>query len=132
MILKKFGFVECDYTKTLDSFSGGERTKIAFIKLLISKPDLLVLDEPTNHLDIEAIEWLEDYLKNYKKAFVIVSHDREFINKVANTVYEIEYNTMTKYSGNYNDYLKEREMNYKTLEKAPLSHILQLSKTQLR
>ena len=64
------------------SFSGGERTKIAFVKLLLSKPDLLLLDEPTNHLDIEAIEWLEYYLKSYKKAFVIVSHDREFIQVI--------------------------------------------------
>ena len=116
-ILKKFGFTINDLNKSIKEFSGGEKTKIAFIKLLLSKPDLLILDEPTNHLDIEAIEWLEEYLKSYKKAFIVVSHDREFINKVANTVYEIEYKTITKYSGNYNDYLKQKEINYKSLEK---------------
>lgn len=117
LVLKKFGFgVNCLFKK-MNEFSGGERTKIAFIKLLLSKPDLLLLDEPTNHLDLEAIEWLEDYLKSYKKAFIVVSHDREFINKVAKIVYEIEYNTLTKYSGNYNDYLIEKETRYKSLEK---------------
>ena len=116
-VLKRFGFNQNALLKPIKEFSGGERTKISFIKLLLSKPDLLILDEPTNHLDIDAIEWLEDYLKSYKKAFIIVSHDREFINKVAKNVYEIEYNTLTKYSGNYNDYLKEKETRYRTLEK---------------
>ena len=116
-VLKKFGFNQDSFNKPISSFSGGERTKIAFVKLLLSKPDLLLLDEPTNHLDIEAIEWLEFYLKSYKKAFIIVSHDREFINKVADTVYEIEHKQLYKYTGNYNDYLKQKETNYKTLEK---------------
>ena len=113
-VLKKFGFTPDMFTKKIGEFSGGERTKIAFVKLLLSKPDLLLLDEPTNHLDIEAIEWLEEYLKAYKKAFIVVSHDREFINKIAKNVYEIEYNTITKYSGNYNDYLIEKEIRYKS------------------
>lgn len=116
-VLKKFGFNSNDLSKKINEFSGGERTKIAFIKLLLSKPDLLLLDEPTNHLDVEAIEWLEDYLKNYKKAFIVVSHDREFINKVTKTIYEIEFNTITKYSGNYNDYLVQKETNYRSIEK---------------
>lgn len=116
-VLKKFGFEMDCFNKKLKEFSGGERSKIAFVKLLLSKPDLLLLDEPTNHLDIEAIEWLEEYLRVYKKAFIVVSHDREFINKVAKTVYEIEYNTITKYSGNYNDYLIQKETNYRSLEK---------------
>jgi len=116
-VLKKFGFEVSCFNKKLKEFSGGERSKIAFVKLLLSKPDLLLLDEPTNHLDIEAIDWLEEYLRTYKKAFIVVSHDREFINKVANIVYEIEYNTITKYSGNYNDYLVQKETNYKSLEK---------------
>lgn len=116
-VLKKFGFDNNCLNKKIKEFSGGERTKISFIKLLLSKPDLLLLDEPTNHLDIEAIEWLEEYLKAYKKAFIVVSHDREFINKVAKNVYEIEYNTINKYSGNYNDYLIEKETRYKSLEK---------------
>jgi len=116
-VLKKFGFNQDSFSKPISSFSGGERTKIAFVKLLLSKPDLLLLDEPTNHLDIEAIEWLEYYLKSYKKAFIVVSHDREFINKVADTVYEVEYKQLYKYSGNYDSYLKEKETRYKTLEK---------------
>jgi len=116
-VLKKFGFEQDSFNKPISSFSGGERTKIAFVKLLLSKPDLLLLDEPTNHLDIEAIEWLEYYLKNYKKAFIVVSHDREFINKVAETVYEVEYKNLYKYSGNYDNYLKQKETRYKTLEK---------------
>ena len=117
MVLKKFGFDNSCLAKSIGEFSGGERTKISFIKLLLSKPDLLLLDEPTNHLDIEAIEWLEEYLKNYKKAFIVVSHDREFINKVTKVIYEVEYNTLNKYVGNYNDYLKEKEIRYKSQEK---------------
>lgn len=116
-VLKKFGFYQDSFAKKIKEFSGGERTKIAFVKLLLSKPDLLLLDEPTNHLDIEAIEWLEEYLKSYKKAFIVVSHDREFINKIARTVYEIEYNTINKYSGNYSDYLIEKEIRYRSNQK---------------
>lgn len=92
--LKKFGFNDEDKKKRIDQFSGGQRTKIAFLKLLLSKPDILLLDEPTNHLDITAIEWLENYLKSYAKAVVIVSHDRMFLDKIVNKVYEIEYATM--------------------------------------
>ena len=99
--LKHFGFADEQKTRPLYEFSGGQRTKIAFLKLLLSKPEILLLDEPTNHLDIEAIEWLEEYLKEYKKAFVIVSHDRMFLDNVVNTVYEIEHGKTYKYVGNY-------------------------------
>lgn len=99
--IKGFGFTEKEKYKPLGEFSGGQRTKIAFLKLLLSKPDILLLDEPTNHLDISAVLWLEDYLKNYKKAFVVVSHDRMFLDNVADTVYEIEHGKTTKYAGNY-------------------------------
>lgn len=99
--LKHFGFTDEQKTRPLYEFSGGQRTKIAFLKLLLSKPEILLLDEPTNHLDIEAIEWLEEYLKEYKKAFVIVSHDRMFLDNVVNTVYEIEHGKTYKYVGNY-------------------------------
>ena len=129
-VLKKFGFEQDSFNKPISSFSGGERTKIAFVKLLLSKPDLLLLDEPTNHLDIEAIEWLEYYLKNYKKAFIVVSHDREFINKVANTVYEVEYCQLYKYTGNYDSYLKEKETRYKTLEKMYTEQQREISQTE--
>ncbi len=102
--IKKFGFSEEEKHRPLYEFSGGQRTKIAFLKLLLSKPDILLLDEPTNHLDIEAVQWLEEYLKKYKKAFVVVSHDRMFLDNVVNTVYEIEYGKTYKYSGNYSQF----------------------------
>lgn len=108
----KFGFSKDDMSKTLKEFSGGQRTKIAFIKLLLSKPDILLLDEPTNHLDITTIEWLESYLKNYPKAVVIVSHDRMFLNKIVDKVYEIEYGAITEYSGNYDFFEKQKRVNY--------------------
>ena len=110
--LLKNGFTENDFNKKISSFSGGEQTKISFIKLLLSKPDLLVLDEPTNHLDIEAILWLEEYLENYNNAFVVVSHDRMFINHVANKIYEIEYGEMILYNGNYEYYEEEKKKRY--------------------
>ena len=110
--ISKFGFSQEDKNKKISEFSGGQRTKIAFIKLLLSKPDILLLDEPTNHLDIVAIEWLENYLKSYPKAVVIVSHDRMFVNKIVNKIYEIEYGTMTKYSGDYEFFEKQKRINY--------------------
>jgi ATP-binding cassette subfamily F protein 3 len=84
--IKRFGFTSEEKAKPLSNFSGGQRTKIAFIKLLLSKPDILLLDEPTNHLDINAIEWLEEYLNEYKNSVVIVSHDREFLDKIVKAV----------------------------------------------
>ena len=110
--ISKFGFAKEDKFKKLSEFSGGQRTKIAFIKLLLSKPDILLLDEPTNHLDITTIEWLEQYLKNYPKAIVIVSHDRMFLNKIVDKIYEIEYGTITEYSGNYDFFEKQKRVNY--------------------
>ena len=110
--IKKFGFSKEDESKRIDQFSGGQRTKIAFLKLLLSKPDILLLDEPTNHLDIVAIEWLEEYLKNYNKAVVIVSHDRMFLDRIVNKVYEIEYASITEYSGNYSSFEVQKRQNY--------------------
>ena len=110
--IRKFGFSLEDFKKRVSEFSGGQKTKIALIRLILSKPDLLLLDEPTNHLDIETIEWLEMYLKNYPKAIVIVSHDRMFLDKIVNKVYEIEYGAMTQYSGNYTFYEKQKQINY--------------------
>ena len=110
--LTKFGFTKEEKEKKLSEFSGGQRTKISFLKLLLSKPDILILDEPTNHLDIEAIEWLEKYLSNYQKSIVVVSHDRMFLDKVVNKVYEIEYAALTKYNGNYSSYEIQKKMNY--------------------
>ena len=111
-VVRKFGFLDEDLNKKLSEFSGGQRTKIAFIKLLLSKPDLLLLDEPTNHLDIDTIEWLEGYLKTYPKACIIVSHDRMFINKIVDKIYEIEYGEMTLYSGDYDYYEEQKRVNY--------------------
>ena len=108
--IKKFGFTLEEKCKKLSEFSGGQRTKIAFLKLLLSKPDILLLDEPTNHLDIEAISWLEEYLKNYKKAFVVVSHDRMFLDNVANVTYEIEYGKTEKYFGNYTYFTAQKKI----------------------
>lgn len=110
--LRKFGFKDEDLEKKVSSFSGGEQTKIALLKLLLSKPSLLILDEPTNHLDIEAVSWLEEYLKNYKGAIVVVSHDRMFINNVATKIYEIEYGKTEVYHGNYSFYEIEKERRY--------------------
>ncbi len=106
--IKKFGFTEEQKHRALSEFSGGQRTKIAFLKLLLSKPDLLLLDEPTNHLDIEAVGWLEDYIKNYKKAVLIVSHDRMFLDNTVNEIYEIEHGKTTKYHGNYSCFVKAK------------------------
>ena len=110
--IKKFGFTEQDKNKKISEFSGGQKTKIAFLKLLLSKPDILLLDEPTNHLDIDTIEWLENYLKNYPKAVVIVSHDRMFLDKIVNKVYEIEYASITEYKGNYSAFKKQKKERY--------------------
>lgn len=109
--IKKFGFDENQKHRPLSEFSGGQRTKIAFLKLLLSKPDLLLLDEPTNHLDIEAVSWLEDYIKNYKKAVLIVSHDRMFLDNTVTEIYEIEHGKTTRYTGNYTEFTaKKRNM----------------------
>lgn len=115
VMLNKFGFTEADKEKAISSFSGGEKTKIAFIKLLLSKPDLLILDEPTNHLDIKTIEWLEEYLANYKGAIIIVSHDRMFINNIASIIYDIDYGRVIKYNGNYSFFEKTKKANYEKL-----------------
>ena len=110
--LNKFGFSSEDKMKKLSEFSGGQRTKISFLKLLLSKPDILLLDEPTNHLDIVTVEWLEEYLSTYPNALVVISHDRMFLDKIVNKVYEIEYATLTLYKGNYSSYELQKKLNY--------------------
>ena len=112
VMLKSFGFCMEDKNKKLSEFSGGQRTKLAFIKLLLSKPDILLLDEPTNHLDIATIQWLEGYLQNYPRAVVVVSHDRMFLDKIVDTVYEIERHRVTRYNGNYTAFMKQKKENY--------------------
>lgn len=107
--LKHFGFTQDDKIKKLSEFSGGQRTKIAFLKLLLSKPDLLLLDEPTNHLDVDAVSWLEEYISAYKKAVVIVSHDRMFLDKTVSVIYEIEHGKTFKYLGNYSAFIEQKK-----------------------
>ena len=108
----KFGFSKEDMQKQIKDFSGGQKTKIALIRLILSKPDLLILDEPTNHLDVTTIEWLEKYLSRYKNALIIVSHDRMFLDKIVNKVYEIEYAAFTLYTGNYSSYEIQKKERY--------------------
>lgn len=110
--VSKFGFSAEDLDKKLSCFSGGQRTKIALMKLLLEKPDVLLLDEPTNHLDIAAVEWLEGYLKNYKNSVVIVSHDRMFLDRIVGVVYETEYGVTTRYKGNYTAFLAQKQQAY--------------------
>ena len=117
-VLKGFGFNQDDLNREVYSFSGGEKTKLAFAKLLLSKPDLLLLDEPTNHLDLKTIEWLENYLAKYKKAIVLVSHDRVFLDKVCNVTYELEYGSIKRYGGNYSYYAKTKKNDFERQEKA--------------
>ena len=109
VMFQKFGFALEDLQRPIGSFSGGQQTKVAFIKLLLSRPDIMLLDEPTNHLDLPTIEWLENYLKEYDKAVVIVSHDRMFLDRVIDVTYEIEYHKIKRYPGNYSAFMKRKE-----------------------
>lgn len=122
VMIRKFGFSDDERKKPIRDFSGGQQTKIAFIKLLLSKPDILLLDEPTNHLDVTTIEWLEGYLKSYPKAVVVVSHDRMFLDNVVDVVYEIEYGTARRYPGNYTNFIARKRENY---DKQMKDHIAQ-------
>lgn len=122
VMIRKFGFSDDERKKPIRDFSGGQQTKIAFIKLLLSKPDILLLDEPTNHLDVTTIEWLEGYLKLYPKAVVVVSHDRMFLDNVVDVVYEIEYGTARRYPGNYTNFIARKKENY---DKQMKDHIAQ-------
>ena len=109
IMFQKFGFPLEDLQRPIGSFSGGQQTRIAFIKLLLSRPDIMLLDEPTNHLDLPTIEWLENYLKEYDRAVVIISHDRMFLDKVSDVTYEIEYHRIKRYPGNYSAFMRQKE-----------------------
>lgn len=117
IMFQRFGFALEDLARPIGSFSGGQQTKVAFIKLLLGRPDIMLLDEPTNHLDLPTIEWLEGYLKNYDKAVVIVSHDRMFLDKVIDVTYEIEYHRIRRYVGNYSAFMRQKEENLIKQEK---------------
>lgn len=117
-IFTGFGLKKEDKKKKLSQFSGGEQTKIALIRLLLGQPDILLLDEPTNHLDMDTVEWLEDYLRNYPHAVVVVSHDRFFLDRIADTVYEIQAKRLIRYAGNYTAYREQKQKNFAQQEKA--------------
>ncbi|MBA2873191.1 ATP-binding cassette subfamily F protein 3 [Anoxybacillus calidus] len=112
-VLHGLNFADYDWTNTpITSLSGGQRTRLALGKLLLTKPDLLILDEPTNHLDIETLTWLEQYLQNYPGAILVVSHDRYFLDKIVTEVYELSRTSIKKYTGNYSSYLQQKAENY--------------------
>lgn len=112
------GFRKEDKRKKLSSFSGGEQTKIALIRLLLEKPDILLLDEPTNHLDMETVQWLEEYLRRYERAVVMVSHDRFFLDRTAEVVYELSGGRLTRFAGNYSSYREQKRKAYRLQKKA--------------
>lgn len=103
-IIKGLGFNDADFSRKVYNFSGGEKTRVTLARLLVREPDLLLLDEPTNHLDLDALEWLENFLRNYKGAVFIISHDRYFLDQVVTKVFEINHHTMHSYNGNYTRY----------------------------
>ena len=119
--IRKFGFSDEDRKKPLSEFSGGQRTKIAFIRLLLKKPDILLLDEPTNHLDASTIEWLERVLRDYGKSIVLVSHDRMFLDRIVSVVYEISNEKLTRYKGNYTDFVRQKRERYERQKKEYLA-----------
>ncbi len=112
MLFTRFGFSIDDLDKKISEFSGGQKTRIGFIRLLLLQPDILLLDEPTNHLDIQTVEWLEGYLQKYPNAIVVVSHDRMFLDKVVSEVYEFEFNRLNHYVGNYSRYVELKEIKF--------------------
>lgn len=108
-VLHGFGFGQADYDRPINELSGGQKTQLALAKLLLEKPELLILDEPTNHLDVETITWLEGYIQNYSGALLIISHDRYFLDRIVNEVYELANGTLLHFTGNYTDYTKKKE-----------------------
>lgn len=116
-LLTRFGFTKKDLDKDMSEFSGGQITRLAFVRLLISKPDILFLDEPTNHLDIDTIEWLESYLMNYDGTVVLISHDRMFLDRICTSVVEIENKSALRYEGNYSSFIVQKEANERRYEK---------------
>ena len=116
-ILNGMGFSENELNRTVSGFSGGEKTRLCIAKLLLEEPNLLILDEPTNHLDFKTIMWLEDYLRTYRGAVLIVSHDRYFLDKLCTSICEIERGTLTRYKGNYSAFVRQREENNVRREK---------------
>lgn len=117
-VLKGLGFLEEDFSKVINTLSGGQKTRVSLCKLLLKNPDIILLDEPTNHLDLEAIEWLEDYLKNYKGTVLVISHDRFFLNSVTNNTFEIINGHVNCYNVPYTKFIDQRKKNYENQLKA--------------
>lgn len=117
-VLKGLGFLEEDFYKVINTLSGGQKTRVSLCKLLLKNPDIILLDEPTNHLDLEAIEWLEDYLKNYKGTVLVISHDRFFLNSVTNNTFEIINGHVNCYNVPYTKFIDQRKKNYENQLKA--------------
>lgn len=109
-ILNGFNFKENTWQKIIGTLSGGEKTRLAFVKLLLQKPPVLLLDEPTNYLDLDTLDWLEAFLKNYQGAIITVSHDQYFLDHLANQIFELNFGKLTTFKGNYSQYVKEREL----------------------
>ncbi|MBF0715159.1 ribosomal protection-like ABC-F family protein [Gemelliphila palaticanis] len=129
-VLFGLDFKEDDLNKSISNFSGGEKTRISMAKLLLSEPDVLILDEPTNHLDMQNVAWLENYLNSYNGAVVIVSHDRYFLDKIVNTVYNVEFGKVKKYVGNYTKFLKQYEEDYEKQLKEYISQQKDIKKLE--
>lgn len=108
-ILKGFGFEEADYQTAINSLSGGQKTKLALAKIILQSPELLILDEPTNHLDMNVLAWLEDYLKSYQGALLVVSHDRYFLDRVVSDIYDLDNHTLRHYTGNYTQFMQHKQ-----------------------
>ena len=129
-ILNGMGFPPQTHDKPVRVLSGGERTRLSLAKLLLQKPDLLILDEPTNHLDFVTMEWLEEYLRGYTGAMILVSHDRTFLDAVANRIWEVENHTLTAYKGNYSAFLPQKEMAVRLQEKQYRADLEKAAKLQ--
>ena len=117
-ILNGFNFPEATWTKKVGSLSGGEKTRLSFVKLLLRKPPLLLLDEPTNYLDLDTLDWLESYLKNYSGAILVVSHDQYFLDNLATQIFELQFGKLTVFKGNYSAYVAERQLRDRQQEEA--------------
>ena len=129
-VLHGFGFDQADYDRPINELSGGQKTQLALAKLLLEKPELLILDEPTNHLDVETITWLEGYVQNYSGALLIISHDRYFLDRIVNEVYELSNGTLHHYTGNYTDYTQKKEQEVALQWKAYENQQSQIDKLQ--